>query len=134
MLPIEVFVTIDAMLNFNGDHDGHSNSDVTCKQTLTQLLDEIRKTNMWWKCKLYKQILTITLKYFKYALFSDVNECGTSVDNCAATDSNSFCVNEDGGFGCQCRSGFHSDVDKKGRCIGTIGLKALHNKLMNFKP
>ena len=22
----------------------------------------------------------------------------------------------------------------KGRCIGTIGLKPLHNKLMNFKP
>ena len=46
MLPIEVFVTIDAMLNFNGDHDGHGSSDVTCKQTLTQLLDEIRKANM----------------------------------------------------------------------------------------
>ena len=32
-LPIKVSVTIDTMLNFDGDFGRHRNSDITCKQT-----------------------------------------------------------------------------------------------------
>ena len=33
ILPSNVFTTIDAMLNFDGEFDGDSDGDVTCKQT-----------------------------------------------------------------------------------------------------
>ena len=33
ILPIEVPIIIDTMLNFKGMFNGHGNGDVTCKQT-----------------------------------------------------------------------------------------------------
>ena len=35
ILPVNVTVTIDTMLNFDGDFDRHG--DVTCKQTFTTI-------------------------------------------------------------------------------------------------
>ena len=54
----------------------------------------------------------------RYAPLSDINECGTDADNCAATDSNSFCVNQVVSFVCRCGSGFRLEVDSEGKCIG----------------
>ena len=34
ILPVKVSITIDIMLNFDDDFDGHGDGDVTCKQTL----------------------------------------------------------------------------------------------------
>ena len=36
----------------------------------------------------------------------DINECDTDVDNCA---DNAVCTNTDGGFTCECNSGFTGD-------------------------
>ena len=33
ILPIKVSITINLMLKFDGDFDGHSDGDFTCKQT-----------------------------------------------------------------------------------------------------
>ena len=33
LLPVKVSVTIDTMLNFDHDFDGHGDGDVKCKQT-----------------------------------------------------------------------------------------------------
>ena len=35
ILPDEVSVTIEIMLNFDGDFDRHGDGDITCKQTLS---------------------------------------------------------------------------------------------------
>ena len=35
ILPIEVSMIIDRMVNFNAELDGRGDGDVTCKQTLT---------------------------------------------------------------------------------------------------
>ena len=34
ILLVKVSITIDTMLNFDGDDDGHDDGDVKCKQTL----------------------------------------------------------------------------------------------------
>ena len=35
IFPVTVPATIDMILNFNGDFDGHREDDVTCKQTFS---------------------------------------------------------------------------------------------------
>ena len=37
IFPDKVSVTIDTMLNLDGDFNGHGDGDVTCKHTLTTL-------------------------------------------------------------------------------------------------
>ncbi len=37
---------------------------------------------------------------------SDINECATDMDNCSA---NAVCNNLEGGFGCECNTGFSGD-------------------------
>ena len=39
ILPVKVSITIDTMLNFDDEFDGHG--DVTCKQTLMKLRLEL---------------------------------------------------------------------------------------------
>ena len=74
ILPIKVSVTIDKMLNFGGDFDGHSNGDFTCKQTLTNMFQNQGITDSFLLDHLILQKLQI-FKAFNEVTTQKNSEC-----------------------------------------------------------
>ncbi len=53
-------------------------------------------------------------------IFSDIDECAAGTDNCSA---NAVCNNLEGGFECECNTGFSGDGVN---CTGESQLNVLH--------
>ena len=53
--------------------------------------------------------VTATLDVSVGATFTDINECGTSADICAAAEDGGRCINTAGGFVCDCVAGYSGD-------------------------
>ena len=63
IFPVKVSITIDIMLNFDGDFDGQGAGDGTCKQTFSSMhvystkrqeISKYRDANAKFQCKYYQ--------------------------------------------------------------------------------
>ena len=87
----------------------------TCSQALTLALTCVQPFHNNDKHLNHKK----RMKYCKYCLRTDVDECSNDKHNCHAQ---STCSNTDGGFTCTCNDGYWGDGVK---CYGMLKLEAL---------
>ena len=74
ILSIILPVTIDTMLNFDGDIDGHGGSEVTCKQTLSFVLTSSSKIIHQLLCCFNKTENTHVTKFFYFQCTKNIIE------------------------------------------------------------